>query len=122
MFYFFDNVFYHISKVYHRTSEKSPEGTGIIVLSIVQIFNIFTITTLYSYYTSHKIELGKPLMILLYTALVVLNYIRYIYKDGHSYLVMSQEKEHLNGYFALIYILASIFSIIGLAIFLGGRH
>jgi hypothetical protein len=122
MFYFFDNVFYHVSKAYKRTISTNPEIMGICILSLMQFFNIFTLLTLYSYSSTHKMNIGKPIILVLICGLIIFNYFRYIYKDNHSYIIISQEIKHLNGYTVLTYILVSLCSAIGLAIFLGGRH
>lgn len=122
MVYFFDEVFYHISTVYKRTVSTNPEVMGIGILSLMQFFNIFTLLMIYNYSAVHKISISKPLILILIFGLIIFNYIRYIYKDNHSYLLISQEENHLNGYIVLVYILMSFCSTIGLAIYLGGRH
>ncbi|HEY2347797.1 MAG TPA: hypothetical protein VGH64_02215 [Puia sp.] len=122
MMYFFDNVFYHICRVYTNKKDNSPEASGVIILSLVQTFNIFTLLILYSFYFNNKSVVNKPLAVILVTGLCVLNYIRYIYKDSRNYSVLKEENKHLNGYVVVGYIIGSFFFFFGLAFFLGKSH
>ena len=122
IYYFFDNIFYYVSKMYKRTISTNPEIMGICILSLMQFFNIFTLLMLYSHSSTYKINISKPFILVLICGLIIFNYIRYIYKDNHSYKVISQDENHLNGYIVFTYILVSMCLAIGLAIFLGGRH
>jgi hypothetical protein len=124
LFRFFDYVFYKVSKGYSKTIDSNPYMAGVSVLSAVQSFNLISILFLYSVMKHDKSIVSKLLFATICIVLVVVNYIRYIYKENRNYDIMNkrwsdESKKKLKGFLIIVYILLSTFLFFGLAIYLG---
>ena len=123
IFSFFDYVFYKIYKGYSDTSERTPEGGAVVIVSLLQGFNIFTCFFLYELVTKNKIDINKYIGGGLMLTLFVFNYFRYIRKDyfevvKKKWINESQKQRTI----VWIYMIFSVVGCFGLAIYLGNQR
>ena len=122
----FDYVFYRVCKVYLSTKASSPEFTAAIIVSLMQGFNIVSVLMLIGLILHVKSVVNSAFAVTLFLAFVMANYIRYVYKEIHSYKVMTErykngKKELNNGSFVLLYIICSTVLFFGIAIYGGAQ-
>jgi len=80
MLVFFDYLCFWIYKAYKRGGDSSPEFLGSSVVSFLQTLNICSGITLVDVLKKvQEPSLSKLTAVILFTSLVVLNYIRYIW-------------------------------------------
>ena len=123
---FFDYIFYRVCKAYSRTKDSSPEGAAISIVSVMQCLNIFSIFMLIEILRKDKIFISTFFVVIFVTAFMVLNYIRYIYKNTNNYNIMveiwkNETKKFQKGILVVIYIVVSFLLTLGLAIYSGNK-
>jgi hypothetical protein len=118
MIHFFDYIYFQVRNVYSKTIDSSPQISGIAVVSLMQCINVISLIMILSLTVQKKYVLSKKIVIL-YIALVILNYVRYIYKDGNSYDKLKERYVNGTGTMALLYIVFSTVIGFSLAIYLG---
>lgn len=80
MLHFFDYVYYIIWKFYNKY-ERNAGIRAVTVLAGLQLFNIMTVSILYSDYRHTKSPLNKVGILLIYAILIIFEFIRYNRKD-----------------------------------------
>lgn len=125
---FFDYIFYRVCKAYSKSKDSSPEGTAMVVISMMQGLNIISCEFIYEVITQNKNPLSNYVLVGMGVLLMIFNYTRYIYKEDRSYKILSErwvnEPKVLkvkNGILTTLYIIISLCLSIGLAIYLGGK-
>ena len=123
---FFDYVFYRVCKAYMRAKSTSPEFAGASIVALMQCFNIVSVVMFVGIIRHDKSLLNKTFGFVLAILFLVINYIRYVYREGHSYKVMSErydnERRHTTkGTLVLLYIIISTALFFGLAIYGGSQ-
>ena len=124
---FFDYIFYRVCSFYSGTSDSNSEGSACCIVAVVQGMNIITCFFLYVLITQHKLDLNKYIGGGIMFVLLVLNYIRYIYKENRNYKILKakwahEPKKDRNRYIVALYILLSFGLCFGLAIYLGSKR
>lgn len=126
---FFDFVFYLAAKFYADNKEKGALGTGVTVVSALQTFNALTVWFAIVLMYFPKEYLLKVVSVGIYFIFFIYNYRRYIYQEKHSITVIhdkwlkkkkAAQKEIKTG--VLLYIIISIISVLGVAIYLGSKN
>jgi hypothetical protein len=117
----FDYIFYRVCQAYAKTSEKTPEWSASIVVSLMQAFNIISVVMLLGLIIQKKSILNTGIGIFTLLTLYVINYIRYIYKENNNYQVLklrweNEQFQFRNGILAFIYIILSTLCFLILAI------
>jgi hypothetical protein len=119
---FFDYVFYRVCKVYARAKSSSPEATAAIVVALMQCFNLFSLAMLIEIIRHKRFLLNKPFVLILYLLLLVVNYVRYVYREGRTYKVIcenyvDENKPSAKGTLVVLYIICSTGLVFAIAIY-----
>lgn len=126
MFLFFDYIFYRVCKAYSRTKDSSPEVSAFCLVALMQFFNILSILMVFAIIIKDKSFFSKIFGGCIVIVLMILSYIRYVYKENKNYKILSEKwrnesKSRKKGMIVLIYIILSVIINFGLAIFLGNK-
>ena len=127
MLKFFDYIFYRVSAAYYKKGSSTPEITGICTVSIIQYFGIFDFFLLLEIIKREKLVTNKLILVIPAIFFMVFNYIRYIYLDDHSYLVLkkmweNESKKRERSTMVLLVIVFSLILFFGLAIYTGSNR
>ena len=76
MFNFFDYIYYKACEYYSKSGEKDASYSGLIILMVVQGFNLLSILCIINLITHAKININKYYRIIVAIVLLVLNGIR----------------------------------------------
>jgi hypothetical protein len=116
---------YRVCEFYLKHRGTSPEGTAIIIVTLMQFLNIFSIYDILSIITQKKLSVGKGTILAVIVLLLFLNGRRY-YKFDYGMLKKKwaepggQEKTK-RGYLVILYIIISITLCIGLTVYVGSK-
>jgi hypothetical protein len=123
---FFDYLFYAVYKFYATFNEKSAESTSAGIVGGLITMNVLTFGMLIEYLTGNNAAINKLTIIGVFLFFQVCTYIRYLYRSNHSIGVIeikwnkkskSQRASIETSLF--LYVLLSIVSLFGLAIYIG---
>jgi hypothetical protein len=123
---FFDYLYYRICKAYVGTGTSGSEFTAACIVSIMQGFNILSIIFFIGIIKHDKSIINKTFAVVLFFVFLVINYIRYVYRETNDYKMMSEKYSNETGHrtkgvLILLYIILSIGLTLVLAIY-GGSH
>ncbi len=123
MLRFFDYIQYRVCGFYLKHHGTSPEGTSMVVVSLMQLLNIFSIFEIFCIIQRKNYPLSTPVILLFVILLIFLNGRRY-YKFDYStlkdkWLESEGIEKTRKGYLIVLYVVLSIVLSIGLAIYLG---
>jgi len=109
MYKFFDYIFYRVCKAYSSTKSSSPEFGAVCITSATQAFNIISFLMIIEVVNQKKNILNTAINVGIIVFFLVLNYIRYIYRDSNNYASMkerwsNENKEFPKGVFVIIFI------------------
>jgi len=126
MLTFFDYVFYKACKFYDRGKPENAGIPGLSILVLLQVCNLLSILFLISIVIENRNILSKLLVISICVFLFIANGVRY---NKHPYETLKErwdseqeDKRTKRQLFVLFYIIISVVSFIGLAIWLGGKN
>lgn len=126
MFEFFDYLFFKACNFYLK-AEKDPNTnrtSGLLVVSLMQGFNLLTIFFIYCLLFNYKQNVNKLYIIIFTTVLLIVNGIKYN-KDEYDYdnLIKrwSNEEKNKKDLLVKVYIFLSPVLFFGLAIYLGSK-
>lgn len=121
---FFDYVYYRICMFYDKY-EKAAETSGLLVLTLMYAFNIFSISSIFEIILRRKFNPGKLSIVVFLATLLVLNGMRYNKIDFASLKEKWKDENTFTrirrGRGVLVYIIISTIICIGLAIYLGSK-
>lgn len=126
---FFDFLFYNIYGFYKGFREKGAESSSATIIGGLLAGNLLTIYFMVLAILADDSKIGNPLIVSLFVIFQALTYIRYIYRKTNSVDVL--EKKWLDRselyrkrsvVFQYVYVITSIISIFGLAIYLGSKR
>ena len=126
---FFDFLFYRIYKFYSEYKEKGAESSSAGIIGGLQVLNLLTIDMIVEFLVKDRLRINTFLVIGLFLVFQIFTYIRYIYSEKNS--AVQVEKKWLNKsepyrkkfvVFQYIYVILSILSCFGLAIYLGTKQ
>ena len=119
IFTFFDYLFYSVSKLYSKANNNNHEFAAVCVVSLMQTLNLFCF---YYLLVQDRSLINKYFVGILFIALLVFNYIRYIYKETRSYKILDEKidktKKQKKGIIAILYIILSFVLCLALVIYL----
>jgi hypothetical protein len=128
MLRFFDYVYYRVCKAYSSAGDSNAGSIAFVVVALVQGFNIITLPFLILAIAHERPTINKYFIGLFELALIVLNYIRYVYKDNNNFKVLQERwkteelnTKHKRGIGVLVYIVLSFGFYLGLAIYIGSK-
>ena len=126
MFAFFDFLCLSINQVYRnfrKGSDGSPDFSAGIVVSALQTFNIMSGVMILDIIT-HEKYLSKPLTLISYGALIIINYIRYIQIEKFSidsikkkWDMKSTDYQKNSKFFQGFYVIVTVVFLFALALY-----
>ncbi|GAB3351978.1 hypothetical protein GCM10027566_10910 [Arachidicoccus ginsenosidivorans] len=118
----FDYVFYRVCKAYEKAKSKSAEMAAMAILSLTQASIILILIILFETAEKKKV-IDKIEVVILYSVIIVLNYMRYIYNESFysdiSQKFRDEKSPFVKGLLVFIFIITILFLVIGLAIYSG---
>jgi hypothetical protein len=121
---FFDYIFYLIYTFYKKEKGSASSSAGIV--GGLQAFNVISFYFLYLILFAPYAGISKMYFILVLLVFQVTTYIRYIYREDNSVEVIKKRWQDLSEpsktrirLLLFVYILISVVSFFGLAIYLG---
>lgn len=118
----FDYVFYRVCKAYKKAKSKSAEVAAMAILSLTQASIILILIILFETAEKKKV-IDKIEVVILYSVIIVLNYMRYIYNESFysdiSQKFRDEKSPFVKGLLVFIFIITILFLVIGLAIYSG---
>lgn len=118
MLSFFDYIYYRVCGFYYSNNSNSPRIAGLVVLSLMYLFNIVFIYGLASLLLNGNIRFSIIATVILYLIILVFNGFRYnrlnydvLNKKWENESVTSKSKKNR---WIWMYFLSTIFSIIAL--------
>ncbi|ATL47524.1 hypothetical protein COR50_10290 [Chitinophaga caeni] len=126
---FFDFLYYLSYKLYSSYNEKGAESTSVSVVGGLQTLNVTTVIMLITWWSDRKAHFNILLGVALFVVFEVYNYRRFLYQKKHSVDVI--ENKWINKTEAsrnqvkaivVLYIVISIVSFFGLAIYIGSKN
>lgn len=126
MLHFFDYVYYKSCRLYAKNDKDGAGLSGLVVIAVLQMFNLMTILLLISIILERKLLANKLFILGLYILLLLLNGIRY---NKLNYPVLKEtwdneqeSKKIKNQLLVLFYVSGSAILFIGLVIYVGSKH
>ena len=123
---FFDFIFYKVCTWYMNNKSSSPEFGATCVVSALQGLNVIILFLLFEILNQSKSIIPKLFFIAPIVLFLILNYVKYIYRENMSYPVLKekyqdQNKKNQKTILATIYFLVTVLLSFGLAIYLGSK-
>jgi hypothetical protein len=87
---FFDYPYYRICEAYMGTKDSSLEFAAVSLLSLIQGCYIMSIQMIIEIMQHDKSIFSKALTVGPYFVFLVINYIRYVYRETNNYKVMKE--------------------------------
>jgi len=111
---YFDYVYYRICKAYSGTVDRTPEFSAVFILTVIQCLSIMEID---SFFNNYIVDMNIYVILLIYIVLLILNYIRYIFQNRHSFLELDikwrkEKYSNLKGALVILYIIIMLLIII----------
>lgn len=123
---FIDYLFYGVYKIYSSYNEKSAESISAGIVGGLLTMNVLTIDMVIRLLTGNKAPLNELYIIGLFLVFQVVTYIRFLYRSNHSIGVIEEKwnKKSKSQQAPLetslfLYVLLSIVSLFGFAIYIG---
>ena len=122
---FFDYLYYRFCKFYYNHGDSGARISSLAVISVLQLFNIFTISFALSLLLP-KFIISKLYAVILYAVLLILNGLRYNKLDyellDKKWAGEEEPRRKKKNVSLIIYIVASTMVCVGMAIFLGSSN
>lgn len=121
----FDYVYYTICVFYDKNRGSSPGVTALLIIAMLQFFNLFTLLFLIEIILSQKISINNLTIVTCGLLLLVWNGFRYnkfnydILKEKWKNETTTQKKKKKN--YVLFYLILSVVSVFALAIYVGSK-
>jgi hypothetical protein len=111
---YFDYVYYRICKAYKATVDRTPEFSAVCILTVIQCLSIMEID---SFFNNNIVDINIYVILLIYIVLLILNYIRYVFQNRHSFLELDikwgkEKYSTLKGTLVVLYIIITLLIII----------
>jgi hypothetical protein len=125
MIYFFDYVYYRVCVFYDRNKDSSPGVSALLVVCLLQFFNISTIFLLIQIVFTKRINVSRLMVVTSILILLIANGFRY---NKLNYQVLRktlangstvQNKRKQN--YVVFYVIISTATVFVLAFYLGSR-
>ncbi len=123
---FFDYLFYGVYTIYSSYNEKSAESISAGIVGGLLTMNVLTIDMVIRLLSGNKAPLNELYIIGLFLVFQVVTYIRFLYRSNHSIGVIEEKwnKKSKSQRASIetslfLYVLLSIVSLFGFAIYAG---
>jgi hypothetical protein len=122
MLKFFDFIFYRVCTWYTNNKSRSPEFGATCVVSALQGLNVITLLLLFEILNQKK-SIPDFFYIAPISLFLILNYIKYVYRENRSYAVLKEkyQDENRKNILVTIYFLVTVILSFGLVIYLGSK-
>lgn len=123
---FFDYIFYRVCFKYSSIKDSGFEFRAACIVAAIQCFAILDLFMLLAIIKQDKSVLNLSIVIVVVLFSLVFNYIRYIYRENITYVILkerweNESKKFEKGIAVLFFIVASTVIFFGLAIYLGSK-
>lgn len=125
---FYDYLYYVIYKFYAKYKNSNAETTSATIVAGLQSANVLTFVMIASLYFHNKEIVNKLVAIILFLIFGFFTFIRYVYKEKNNYKAIElrwNEENELSRKrkeaFSFAYLILSLLSFFGVAIYLGNQ-
>ena len=127
---FFDIEYYVLCKLYAQYKQAGSDGSASGIVGGVQAMNVIMLLMTWAICSKQKgIFTNKISFLIIVIAFQIYSYIRYIYKDNHSWQVIekvwdgkSTNWQNSRRWLVGIHVIGTFIMTFALAIYLGGQH